>query len=435
MGFGDLLRRGLTAPVRALLPKNPWLRVLVFALPFVLLLALFGPALDVVLKLIDLVIRVVEPMLQTMPGRILLLLVVFTLGGVFVAWLLKRHVRDWRAEAVLGRHLQAIAALVGNDLRRSRDRFRKVSRYRGPLPDRYPSLVQDANLKLARMSLDQGRADEALGWLARVVEPGLPRELQRSLRQLRVRALRLQGEVLPAALAAEVEAAVALFRDDYQLLCERRDLIAARGDAHDLAEAQELVAEHAPPAAAARERQRWIELLVASGQAFLRAGDRDGCRRVGKRLAGVDKDGASSGLLLGDLHRAAGDLRQAVRSYGGTRSPEGLDRIAELLSEHPGAVEPRELIESCPMHGTLLLVARELARQGDSARAERAARRAAEALGPTPTVCAVLADVLQLLGKDEKARLLREQAVARLLDPRASAPRVPNEAPAPGAAR
>ena len=26
--FGDLLRRGMSAPFRALLPKNPWLRVL-----------------------------------------------------------------------------------------------------------------------------------------------------------------------------------------------------------------------------------------------------------------------------------------------------------------------------------------------------------------------------------------------------------------------
>ena len=39
--IGNLLRRGMSAPFRALLPKNPWLRVLVYALPFVLVLALF----------------------------------------------------------------------------------------------------------------------------------------------------------------------------------------------------------------------------------------------------------------------------------------------------------------------------------------------------------------------------------------------------------
>ena len=103
-----------------------------------------------------------------------------------------------------------------------------------------------------------------------------------------------------------------------------------------------------------------------------------------------------------------------------TRSPTGLDRIAELLTAHPGAVEPRELLANCPMQGGLLLVARELAHAGETERAERAARVAAEALGPTPTVCAVLAEVLDLLGHDQQARLLREQTITRLLRPPAS---------------
>ncbi|HZN41074.1 MAG TPA: hypothetical protein VFD82_19865 [Planctomycetota bacterium] len=413
---GDMVRRGLWAPVKAILPKNPWLRVLVYALPFVLLLALFGPALEVVIKLMELGMRVVEPMLQTTLGRIVLLLVVFTLGGLFAVWLLKSRVRAMRGHAVLGRHLQATAALVGLDLKQSRDGFRKVSRYRGPLPDRYPYVVQDSNLKLARMCLERGAVDEALGWLTRVIEPGLPKELLRSLLQLRVRALRLQGEVLPAALTAEIRRAVERFPTDYHLLCELRDLLASSGDA-EVVPVQDRVCKHAPPAAQARERQRLVAELESAGQALLREGDVDGGRKIAKKLSQVDKDGASGGLLLGDLHRKSGDLHKAIRAYGATRSPEGLDRIAELLSEHPGVVDPRELLECCPMQGTLLLVARELARQGESARAERAARVAAESLGPTATVCAVLAEVLQLLGKDDKARLLREQAVARLLLP------------------
>lgn len=415
MGFGEAFRRIAWAPFRALLPKNPWLRVLVIALPFVLLLALFGPALDVVLKLMDLAIRVIEPLLQTMPGRILLLLVVFTAGAVFAVWLLRSRVRDMRAEAALGRHLQAVASLVGLDRKLGRERFRKVARYRGPLPDRYPHLVQDANLKLARLCLDAGRVDEGLAWLTRVVEPGLPDELRRSLVQLRIRALRLQGEVLPTALRAEVDKAVARYPEDPLLLSELRDLIASGGDLDELAEVQARVAEQAPPSTATRERQRLVETLSAAGRAHLARADHDGARKIAKKLGAVDKDSAASGLLLGDVHRATGNWRQAIRAWGATRSPEGLDRIAELLTEHPDALDPRELLEACPMQGTLLLVARELARAGESARAERAARFAAESLGPTPTVCAVLAEVLQLLGRDDKARLLREQAVVRLL--------------------
>lgn len=414
---GDFVRRTLFAPVRLLLPKNPWLRFLVYALPVVLVLALFGPALEVVLKVVDLVLRVLEPLLQTTIGRILLLLVTFTLGALFAVWLLKSRVRDLRSEAVLGRHLEAIAALVGQEPRRSRDRFRRVARYRGPLPTRYPHVVMDSNLKLARLYLEQGRIDEALGWLMRVVEPGLPDELKRSLLQLRVRALRLQDAALPQSLLHEVRAAVEQFPHDYVLLCELRDLLAKDGEPLELVAVQEKVTKYAPPAAAAREQQRCIDELMAAGRRLLDGGDYDACRKLAKKLAHADREGSGSGLLLGDLHRKTGDVRAAIKAYGGTRSPEGLDRIAELLAEQPGVVEVRELLDWCPLQGTLLLVARELARQGDAARAERAARLAAESLGPTATVCAVLAEVLELLGKDERARLLREQTVARLLSP------------------
>ncbi len=366
---GDTIRRGLWAPVRAILPKNPWLRVLVYALPFVLLLALFGPALDVVLKLVDLGVRVVEPMLQTTIGRILLMLVVFTLGALFAVWLLRRRVRDMRAEAALGRHLQATAALVGLDSRKSRDLFRKVARYRGPLPDRYPHVVQDANLKLARQGLEHGRVDEALGWLARVVEPGLPDELVRSLLQLRLAALQRQGEVLPATLRREAEQAVRRFPTDHRLLSTLRDLAEAEGSADEVLELQEKVAKHAPPAVRVRERQRWVDRLVAGGEAAVAAGELDRARALAKKLQKADPDDPAGQLLLGDVHRAAGEHQKAVRVWGATRSPAGLDRIAELLTAHPGAVEPRELLATCPLQGTLLLVARELARAGERERA------------------------------------------------------------------
>lgn len=418
--IGNVVRKGLWAPIKAILPKNPWLRVLVYALPIVLVLALFGPALEVVLRLVDLVIRVIEPLLQTTIGRILLGLVVVTITALLIFWLLRRRVRDWRANATLGRHLQATAALVGLDRRKSGDLFRRVARYRGPLPDRYPHVVQDANLKLARQSLDRNKVDEALGWLARVVEPGLPKELSRSLLQLRLEALRRQGEVLPATLRREAEQAVVRFPEDVNMLAVLRDLSESEGKAEEVLEWQEKIAKHAPPATRVRERQRYVDALVAAGQRALQGGEVDTAKKIAKRLQKAEPDGASGKLLLGDVHRAAGEFRQAVRLYGSTASPTGLDRIAELLGENPGVIEPRELLANCPMQGGLLLVARELARAGEYQRAERAARVAAESLGPTPTVCAVLAEVLDLLGQDQKAQLLREQTVARLLSPPAS---------------
>ncbi|MCA8967488.1 MAG: hypothetical protein KDC48_21585, partial [Planctomycetes bacterium] len=140
-GPGDWLRRGLWAPFRAILPKSPWLRVALFALPVLLLLALFGPAVDVLLKLLDLGFRVLQPMLETTVGRVLLLLVAFTAGGLLAVWLLRGRVDEMRGEAVLGRHLLATARLVGHDKKKSRELFLKVARYRGPVPDRYRHVV------------------------------------------------------------------------------------------------------------------------------------------------------------------------------------------------------------------------------------------------------------------------------------------------------
>jgi tetratricopeptide (TPR) repeat protein len=415
--IGDWLRRGLLAPLKLVLPKNPWLRVLVYALPIVLLLALFAPALDVVVKLVELVFRLIEPLLETTIGRVLLLVVVLTLTGFFLAWLLRRRVRDMRAEAVLGRHLRAVGALVSADARRSREHFKKVVRYKGPLPDRYPHVVQDAAVKLARQCLADGRVDEAQGWLSRVVEPGLPPELMRSLVQLRLEALRRQHGVLPATLRREAEAAVERFPKDVVLLAALRDLLLDDGDLEAAAAVQQRVVKETPAGNRISEQQRLVDLLARHGQKALEAGDLDAARKIARRLQQADQDGPAGELLLGDVHRAAGEYRQAVRAYGATRSPLGLDRIAELLHEHPGAVEPRELLTSCPLQGTLLLVARELARSGQRDKAERAARFAAESLGPTPTVCAVLAEVLDLLGQEQRAQLLREQAITRLLAP------------------
>ena len=157
------LRAGMLAPVRALLPKSPWLRAAVYILPVVLLLALFGPALDLILKLFDIGLRVLEPLLATTAGRIVLMLTVGASAALVCFWVMRKRLQTWRAQAALGRHLAAIADLVGAERRSSREQLRRVARYRGPLPDEYPHLVEDARIKLARLALADDDVDASLG--------------------------------------------------------------------------------------------------------------------------------------------------------------------------------------------------------------------------------------------------------------------------------
>src|SRR5262245_52290164 len=175
--LGDGVRRVLSAPLRALLPRHPLWRWVIILLPILLLLAFLEPVANLLLKLLDFALRVLEPLLQTTVGRIGLLLFVFLLGGIVTATLLRTRIRTFRGRVALGRHLQAIAALLQDDRRRSRELFLTVTRRKRAQPAEYPALVQDANLKLARLCLESGDVDGALGWVARVVEPGLPTEL------------------------------------------------------------------------------------------------------------------------------------------------------------------------------------------------------------------------------------------------------------------
>ena len=416
--LGDSMRRMMTAPLRALMPRNKLVRWALILLPILLILAFLEPAVDLLIKLLELGMRVIEPLLDTTVGRVLLLLVVFVLGGVVTATLLRSRLRAFRGRVLLGRHLQGVAALLTSDSKRCRERFLRVAKRKAVKPVEYPALVQDANIKLARLCLEENDVDGALGWLTRVVEPDLPAELARSLLQLRVQALRRQGAALPETLEQEVRGGLAQFADDYVLYKELRGLVLAREDLVEAAEVQTKVAKLAPPEEVVAERQTLVEDLTAAGRAKISAGDLDAARKYHIRMNKLG--GPVAGLLLGEIYAAAGDARAAVKAFGATRSPEGLDRIAELMSDHPGIMEPRELMECCPMQGTLLVVARELARQGELEQARRAAQHAAEILGPTPTVCAVLVEILQLLGRDEEARLLGEQAVQRLLDPNVS---------------
>lgn len=413
--LGKLAARGLLAPFKALLPKSPWLRVLLYALPILVVLAFFGPAMEVVLRLMEFVLQILQPMLETTVGRILLVVALLALTAAILCWLLRARVREMRAEAILGRHLFATAALVGMNRGRSREQFQRVARYRGPTPARFPHVVQDAQLKLARLALEAGDVDNALGWLARVVEPGLPKELQRSMLQLRLEALRRQGQVLPATLRREAESALQRFRGDVVVLGVLRDLSESEGNVDEAISWQEQIVASAAPSDRPIEQQRAVDMLSGAGQAALEAGDYDRARNLANKLQKADPTGEVGLLLSGDVCRATNTPRKAAQLYGKVRSPAGLDRIAELLSDYPGVVEIRELLAWCPMQGILLVVARELARAGDMDRAKRAARVAAEALGPTPTTCAVLAEVLELLGEQEKATLLREETVAQQL--------------------
>jgi tetratricopeptide (TPR) repeat protein len=253
----------------------------------------------------------------------------------------------------------------------------------------------------------------------------LPEELARSRAQLRIEALRLHGGALPETLLSEAEAACSAHPTCARLHAELRELRARRGDWMGAFEAQQRVVANAAPASLSAEQETLCRDATTASARAIADGDVDAAKKLQRAIAKLP--GPTAGLLQGDILAHKGDFRGAVRAWGQTASPEGLDRIAALLQNAPVAMDPRELLACCPMQGMVLLLARELARRGQADDALRAARHAAETLGPTTTVCLVLAETLDRLGQTERSQRLAEQAAQLLLQPTSPRESVPTQ--------
>ena len=412
---GDLFRRGLAAPFRALLPRSPWLRLLIFGIPILLLLTFLQPVVSLVTKAIELMLQLMAPFFANPAGRLVLLNVLLVLA-VLVTWLIVRgRIQRMLSGLVLRRHLDGIAALIGGDEARAEELFTKVATSKREAPAEYVDLVVDAQLKLARLALQRADLDNALLWIARVRAKGLRKDLKRSLVQLRAETFLAQGGILPEAVEQSLDAALAAFPDDRKLLALLRSVLVSRGALIAASQAQERLYEGAPPHRKAAERTTLLEDLGAAGERALATGDLAGVKACAKRARAADPDAPIGGVLLGKLLALEGEPRAALKQWGRTRSHQALQLMDEVLEKDGQLMTPREIVNLSPTHGTLLLIAKLYARRGEGRKALRAVRHVARALGPTPEVVLVLKEVLESVGETAEAARVCEDAVLRLL--------------------
>jgi tetratricopeptide (TPR) repeat protein len=358
-------------------PRTRLGRALWIAVPLLLILLALAPFAALVSGMLDLLGRLFAPLVATPTGRLLLLNAVLLVLLAVLAFGLRGRWRDLRSGLRLRAHLEGIAALVEGESATAAERLRRVAGSRAQAPRELPEIGAQARLGLARLAVEAGDSDAALRDLAGVPTEGLPAELRRSALQLRLAALDLTGEVLPEALEHAVDEALAEFPDDLVLLRRRRDLLRARGALDEAVTAQRRIAACAAPAEAAAERTRLARDLVLAGEAALRRG---GGGAVDEALARaeearrIDGEEAGAALLRGDALGLRGEVRGALRAYAQAASLEALRRAGELLERHPEVLTPREILESFPLDGGLILVARALERRGEDGAARRALR-------------------------------------------------------------
>ena len=104
--LGDLFGKAFWAPVKAILPKNPWLRIAIIAIPILLVMALLEPVFGLLEKGVDLLVRLIAPLMETSGGRLLLLNLILLFLMVVAFLLLRSRLRKLFSGLTLRRHLQ-----------------------------------------------------------------------------------------------------------------------------------------------------------------------------------------------------------------------------------------------------------------------------------------------------------------------------------------
>ena len=117
--LGNWLGTTASKPLRAIWRRFWWVFVLAGLVLLIIVLGMFQPIISAFGGGLQMVFELLETLGQTTVGR--LVLVLLGLGiTVFVSWrMLRRRLRTLWGRMDLGRHLRAVASLLGDDQRRA----------------------------------------------------------------------------------------------------------------------------------------------------------------------------------------------------------------------------------------------------------------------------------------------------------------------------
>lgn len=370
-------------------------------------LAAVAPVVDLVAGALSFVGRLLEPLLDSPVGRLVLLNLLLFGGVVWLFLGLRHRLGLLRTGLTLERHLDGIRALCRDDRDAARAAFSAVARARTRPPEEHPGLHIDARLKLARLAIEDGEPGEASRLLLDVRDRDLPVELRRSLTQLRLLAEVQLGETLPEELERAVRAGLEEFRDDLVLLELLTDVLRRAGRFDAVLEIGRRLLKRSGGMAARRRGATLARDLLAAADIARDEGSAglDRAEAWIREAVDLDPEDPATGCVLGDLLAVRGDLLAALQAYGATASVLGLERAAELLDRHPGRLGPREILAALPFDDTVVLVAREMLRSGDRDAARRAVRMALRSPVHPGFIASMLDEVREALGEVDGAPL------------------------------
>jgi len=381
-------------------------------------LFIVGPALRIVATFFSILAPMIRTLLDNPVGR------VFFYSGLalLLAWILWRRVR-MRVYRVYG--LNAMRAFLdGMNLMilgrwdRAIGRFEKVVRTPRwiQLEDGVPEhrdIRIDAMLKIALCHLRGGRSNHAKAWLLRVREADiLSDHVRRNLVELRALSYDQNDEIEPETILKELEKAAARDGRNRRVLIAMRDRLEAIGELDRAAQATRRLLKVSKGVHREKAENELALLEYRLAHKALGDGSGKGAKQL-KALKQRTTDPRSA-VLLGDVALQSGDMRGAFKMWSRAVSLPVFDRIEKLLQDGriDGEKERRMLLEFFPYSGTMIVLARHYARQGEHRKAKVAVERAIEAAGPNLEALRIYADALRDEGDTTGAAALYRQALS-----------------------
>lgn len=407
-GFIDKLSP--LGPVKAWLKKHKWVRRLLYVTPVLLVLALIGPVLGAVNKLLGLVMTVVSPLFETSVGRVVLVTLLVVGAIAVVYFFFKDRVLDAFRRYALSLHLRALEARLAGRVAEAERLFRSVLRcgrffdLQKGLASTHGPLDVAARLELARAALLRGEAKRARRELALVTRKDLSKRQTLCLAELEARIHTMTSTGIAETVIRKLREAHEAWpaHPDIALLLAGRieqsgDAEAAAGVLREsLRKVTKLRAHEITHALAALELRR-SERAILTGDYALAQRLVDRALRLEESEAGL--------LRKADLLLAKADLDGALRVLADVGTPQAKARARALLLADDVPLDARMLLERIPSRASLLTLAEHFYTRSDLGRARRTLEvllRGMEA--PSPRALALLASIEMEEGHEDLAR-------------------------------
>jgi len=356
--------------------KHPWIRRALIALPFLLVLGFLGPALSAIESLFSLLGELLQPLLETALGRVLLAVLVFFFIGLGIWVFAKERFLDLFRNHALAKHLEGIQLLFLGKKKEAQVCFRKVAKMgrlfdlsKGPASGFGP-LDIDARLKLTRIYLDEGDPQRAFQEIERIPKSMMTRKQTFSYSELRARLYRDHPGHLSETVRQVLEESHRSWPKNGRILALLVQELENQGEiALSVALLEKGISKIEDERKGELTQNLSRLLLLLSKQSLMDGDLKSADHYCRKSLRATESQSAR--LQEVDLKLLKGDAEGAISLLRSLPIPAARKRLQALLEDPEIPLGPRAILEKVPRFDVLILLAEHYLGKDELEKAER----------------------------------------------------------------